>query len=395
MEYDVRSITDIADETPAVSYFPNLAEEHRRFLRGWSRTVARDYRQRVSYVFGSTITEPDIARRWQEFEARYREQKRIDRFWMATIENGVVEPTRLCVMSNNTVVRETVRPIPDLGKVFPDVSDQDIRRAVKSPADKFSTNVNLGTNHVVEEGFLLGSGIFKNYYNWTMRYASRLRIFADLPRHLKLITPPLRKSHVGGSLAFHNIRRGRTVQVGQPVLVRKLHICSPSILGRHELSPQLVLGLGRHPLLKREEGVRGRKLFIPRVNVKIRRVLNEGSAIDALARQGFEAFDCAQHSVQEQALAFHSADVIVGVHGAGFANIAYARMGATVIEIIPEGFDAGVTSYRSLADHFKLKYVPLFAREVVAAANGNRCNSDVEIDVAELQRVVENIADPR
>jgi hypothetical protein len=70
----------------------------------------------------------------------------------------------------------------------------------------------------VEEGFLLGSGIFKNYYNWTMRYASRLRIFADLPRHLKLITPPLRKPHVGGSLAFHNIRRGRTVQVGGRVI---------------------------------------------------------------------------------------------------------------------------------------------------------------------------------
>ncbi|WP_428658655.1 glycosyltransferase family 61 protein [Reyranella sp.] len=396
-KYGIRSISDFAGGELTVSHLPEIAAEHRPFFHGWSRPMARftrDHRQKVAYRFGPTITEPGIAERWQDFEARYRSQKRLDTFWMAAIHDVVVEPRLLTVLSDGLFVQENIRPATDFPKLFPGIDDHDIKRVVDSPNERFDSGIAFTPTVTVDEAFLLGSGIFRNYYNWTVRYASRLRIFKSLPKHVKLLTPPL-KRHILGSLALHNVNRRRVVPVKKPVFVRTLHLCAPSSVGRHELSPQLVLGLRRPSLPKGGEAPTAKRLFIPRVNVKVRRVVNEAEVIGALSKLGFTVFDCAQHSVAEQARAFHAAEMIVGTHGAGFANIVYSRPGTTVVEIIPEGYDQGVTSYRSLADHFRLKYIPRFAQEIVPDPTGNRCNSDVRIDVAELVKTVVHLAKAR
>jgi len=396
-KYGVRSINDLAPGELTISHFPEIAAEHRPLLRGWSRPMARftrDHRQKVLYRFGPTITEPGIAERWQDFEARYRSQKRLDTFWMTAIHDVIVEPRLLTVLSDGHFVHENVRPATDFPKLFRGIDGQDIKRVVDSPSERFDSDVAFVPTTTVDEAFLLGSGIYRNYYNWTVRYASRLRIFKSLPPHVKLLIPPM-KPHIRGSLALHNIKLRRVVSVQKPVFVRTLHLCSPSSIGRHELSPQLVLGLRRPPQPKDGEAPTAKRLFIPRVGVKVRRVINEAEVIDALAKLGFKTFDCAQHSVTEQARAFHAAEMIVGTHGAGFANIVYSRPGTAVVEIIPEGYDQGVTSYRSLADHFRLKYVPRFAKEAAPDPKGNRCNSDIRIDIKELVRTVAHLAKTR
>ena len=108
-------------------------------------------------------------------------------------------------------------------------------------------------------------------------------------------------------------------------------------------------------------------------------MINEQELEAALARLGFSSFDCAAHSVREQAAAFKSADIVVAPHGAGLSNIVYCKPGTRVIEVIPEGYDQGVTSYRSLADLFGLQYEAMFAREERPGSKGNRCNSDISV----------------
>lgn len=395
-EYGIRSINDLVDGMLTVSSLPEIALEHRPLFPDGAAGMAsasEDRRQNVSYSFGPTIVEPGIAERWREFEAHYRAQKRINKFWMATIHDAIVEPRLLSVLSNGFFVRESMRPITDLPKLFPDIDGEDIKRLVGSPSERFTSGVGFAPTSTVDEAFLLGSGLYNNYYNWTMRYASRVRIFKSLPRRVKLLSPRLKKEYVRGTLELHDVGRKRIVPVKEPIRVRTLHLCSPSSIGRHELSPQLISGLRNPPIPAGGKAGSAKRLFIPRLNVKSRRVVNEGEVMDALSRLGFISFDSAQHSVTEQAQAFHAAEIIVGAHGAGFANMVYARPGATAVEIIPEGYDQGVTSYRSLADHFGLRYVPLFAREVVA--NPNRCNSDVLIDVAELVRTVLSFAEAK
>jgi len=397
-KYGIRSINDIVGGELTVSHLPDIATEHRSFFQGASAAMAdaaRDRRQEVTYQFGPTITEPGIAERWQGYESTYRSRKRINDFWVATIHDAIVEPQMLSVLSNGFFVKDNIRPSSDLPKVLPDNNEQDIRRVIASNEERLSSSVGFTPTLDVDEAFLLGSGVYKNYYNWTLRYASRLPIFNSFPKDMKLLTPSLKGStpYVRGTMALHNVKRRDIVPVNEPVLVRTLHICAPSCIGRHELSPQLVLGLGNPPLADGDDTTNAKRIFIPRVNVKSRRVVNEANVIDTLSKLGFANFDCAQHPVAKQAQAFHAAEMIVGTHGAGFANIVYSRPGTTVVEIIPEGYDQGVTSYRSLADHFGLKYIPLFAKEVVPNPKGNRCNSDVLIDVEELVQTVRGLAE--
>ena len=47
---------------------------------------------------------------------------------------------------------------------------------------------------------------------------------------------------------------------------------------------------------------------------------------------------------------FSKADVVIGMHGAGFQNVVFCRKGTTVVHI---GFG---NNYRSLAKQFELKY---------------------------------------
>ena len=61
-----------------------------------------------------------------------------------------------------------------------------------------------------------------------------------------------------------------------------------------------------------------------------------------------------------------------------------------MVEIVPKGYDQGVTSYRSLSDLFELSYTQLLAREVGLDGKGNRCNSDIEVDIGKLINIIKD-----
>jgi capsular polysaccharide biosynthesis protein len=69
-----------------------------------------------------------------------------------------------------------------------------------------------------------------------------------------------------------------------------------------------------------------------------------------LAALGFESVLTERLSVHEQVEMFSQASVLVAPHGAGLANMVFARPGLTVLEIQPEGQDfSGAALYRFLA----------------------------------------------
>jgi len=65
-----------------------------------------------------------------------------------------------------------------------------------------------------------------------------------------------------------------------------------------------------------------------------RRVLNEPEVVAELERWGFRAYLLEDLSFEAQAELFYDAEMVVGAHGAGFANLIYAR-GAKVLEWFP------------------------------------------------------------
>lgn len=84
------------------------------------------------------------------------------------------------------------------------------------------------------------------------------------------------------------------------------------------------------------------KIFLTRGDQPLRRFAQENDLAEILKSYGFEAIQPELFSVAEQIAIFSQADVIVGATGAGFANVAYCKPAAIVIEIMPESFRGNI-----------------------------------------------------
>lgn len=383
--FSIASVSDIADEPVLISRFTRAVEEpHRRFFGGRTAMPVPDARQPLQPPIGPMVTEPGLAERWRSFDRQYRSEARLARFWLTDIEDATVYPPFGIVARGERLVRDTIRTSAMLASVFPGTAEPQLREALTSPAARIAAAPPQPTRHLPGHSFLLGFGMFTNYFNWTLRYASRIALFQAMPPSCRLVAPAPVKRYVRETLDFLGVPEARIDFLEAPTTFERLTLMAPMALGRYELSPLITTTLRGHPrVVELPRGPR-RRLYIPRRNVRMRRVMNEAAVEAALVALGFEIFDNAEHSVRDQAHAFRDAEMVVGPHGAGIANIVYCDAGTPVIEVVPEGYDQGVTSYRSLADLFGLPYTQLFAREAAPDRKGNRCNADIELDVAEL-----------
>jgi len=76
------------------------------------------------------------------------------------------------------------------------------------------------------------------------------------------------------------------------------------------------------------------RLYISRRRAQYRHVSNEDDLMRLLAEYGFERVELEALTIPEQAALFADADAVVAPHGAGLANLVYARE-AQVLELFP------------------------------------------------------------
>jgi len=122
------------------------------------------------------------------------------------------------------------------------------------------------------------------------------------------------------------------------------------------------------------------RVYISRQNANRRRVRNKDEIMSVLSEYGFRSYLLEDLSVREQAKLFANADVVVGPHGAGFANLLYARDTA-VIELF--GPRKKLTYYR-LSKLLGLEYT---------AVTGKSSLLDITVDPTALREVIEDIVD--
>ena len=76
-------------------------------------------------------------------------------------------------------------------------------------------------------------------------------------------------------------------------------------------------------------------IYVSRTDAHRRPLRNEIALQEALAERGFTICVLSQMPLWEQAVLFHDAKLIVGPHGAGLANMVFARPGTHVVELMP------------------------------------------------------------
>lgn len=120
-----------------------------------------------------------------------------------------------------------------------------------------------------------------------------------------------------------------------------------------------------------------RRLYVQRKAT--RRVLNEAQLLPLLEGHGFELYDPAEHA--DSPADFAAASVVVGVHGAGLAGVAFCRPGTCVLELIPE--DHVMPYWYTLSEAGGLRYGYLIGDAHPSPLGASK--SDLSIDVRDFE----------
>ena len=123
----------------------------------------------------------------------------------------------------------------------------------------------------------------------------------------------------------------------------------------------------------------GRKLYVSRGDARGRFVVNEDALMRRLQPLGYERVALGLKTVPEQAALFAGASHIVGLHGAGMANLAFARPGTRVVELFPEGY--GTPAFWVVAAATGCRYASYVGRgEVIRQARDQVYDTSLDLD---------------
>ena len=151
--------------------------------------------------------------------------------------------------------------------------------------------------------------------------------------------------------------------------------------------PQWISRWLREKLLitKKNEMKFPKKFYIDRSDSKsntrhLRKIINENEVKDLLKKNGFEFIQLGKLNFKDQTKIFNNADIIVGLHGAGFANLCFCEQKTKIIEL--RGLSSG-TQYKNLADKNKLEYQAISCEPIKHDAKNQYGHINVPIEALE------------
>ena len=120
------------------------------------------------------------------------------------------------------------------------------------------------------------------------------------------------------------------------------------------------------------------RIYISRKNATKRQISNEEQVVEALESRGVQSYQLEELSVREQVQLFAEAELVIGPHGAGFANTIYSE-DPVIIELFGS---KRLNTYHQLSALLDYEY-----SAIQCEANG----SDLVVDIDELLTVVDDV----
>lgn len=168
------------------------------------------------------------------------------------------------------------------------------------------------------------------------------------------------------ALGFLGIPETRIISSTQHAMVfgEEVHIPVYRYFSGMDILPTMVDMFGeikRNALVNYSRDDGPQKIFLSRGGCRPR--LHEDELLPLIKERGFEIVCPQRHPLAQQVAMFHHAEVVLGAHGSGMANLVFCRPGTKVIEMRPA---ANTTHTQAVAAAFGLDY------RVVKANFGNR-----------------------
>lgn len=173
-----------------------------------------------------------------------------------------------------------------------------------------------------------------NFFHFLIECLPKLRHFEEAGIPIDRFYVPYRERYAQQLLSLFGVESERVIPEASSAHLQanQLVACSPILFPRRE-DRQFLFERMAAKSWSRIGSSRRRRLYISRAKAGWRKVVNEEELMKTLARHRFERYFLEDLSSQEQIQLFQEAEVIVGPHGAGLANVVFTPPGATVIEL--------------------------------------------------------------
>ena len=182
---------------------------------------------------------------------------------------------------------------------------------------------------------VLNARFCHNYFHWLIEILPRVmplrRVGITADYFLVDCLTPFQQN----VLAALGIERDRLIQPHCRLLLEADELVLPSFPSPNclrEFGRRLLAGLGSDAVVTST-----RRIFISRRKSGARTLANEQELERLLHAHGFETHTMEDYSLAKQARLVREAEIVVATHGAGLANLLFARPGTHVIEIVPIG----------------------------------------------------------
>ncbi len=174
-----------------------------------------------------------------------------------------------------------------------------------------------------------------NFCHWIMECLPRLAVLENYTKLLDgIIIPPSPRPFHHESLRALGIDTNCLIEASPRLHMEAEHFFTTDYCARDNLPAWLHLWYKEkfiQPLGLRVQ--RGRKIYISRADATRRKASNCDEIENMVSALGFEVVIPGKLTFLEQAAVFHTSDVIIGEHGAGFANLVFCRERTKVMEI--------------------------------------------------------------
>jgi capsular polysaccharide biosynthesis protein len=240
-------------------------------------------------------------------------------------------------------------------------------------------------DHLPEEGILMTHLMMDNYAHFLNEVIPRFWWLEAIPslRRYPILMPQYAEGTYQCEVLKPLLQGLRVCPLSAPA-ARFKRLFVPTFLANGSYSSEMVAFTDR--TVRRALGVatekrRRRRIYVSRNDATQRRVLNEDQLIKALQPLGFEAHTTGRMSARSQVELFSEADIIIGPHGAGLANIVFAPAASLLIEIVADPYLHPI--FWIISKLNRMRYARLIEPAVTDTF-------DINVDVTRLIRVVES-----
>lgn len=232
----------------------------------------------------------------------------------------------------------------------------------------------------------------ENYCHWINRYLMRLSHIEEYPELKKLplvINSELSKFQ-RESLALLDIPEERLLKVPPKTMITFEDLIIPVNVRSTEMFPSACSWF-RKKVEKYLLPPQGRRIYVSRGGAPGRIMTNEKEVLEILDKYQFEVVNPGDFSFVDQIKMFSEAEIIVGPHGAGLANLIFAPKNAFVIELADSVVER-MHDFQEIAQTIPLRYKRLVSQKVTFY-EGKQMHDfhDYIVDIEEFKHSLEQI----